>query len=160
IIGVMPDRFGFPELAQVWAPLALDGEPGRRDERTLFGIARLRPGVTVATAQRAMDGIARRLAAQYPATNPGRGARGRPLRPELMPEGPRIGMYLMLAAVVCVLLIIAANVATLMLVLGASRATETAVRAALGASRARLMRQSLLESLLLGAAAALVGVAV
>jgi putative ABC transport system permease protein len=160
VVGVMPERFGFPELAQVWTPLTTSGDPGRRDERWLEGLARLRPGVTVAQAQRAMDGVARRLAAQYPASNAHWGARVRPLRQEMMPEGPRIGMYLMLAAVVCVLLIIAANVATLMLVASAGRATETAVRAALGASRASLMRQSLLESLLLGAAAAVVGVAV
>jgi len=160
VIGVMPDRFGFPELAELWAPLALGADAGPRDLRSLAGVARLRPGVTVVQAQRAMDGIARRLAAQYPATNAHRGARVRPLRYEDMPEGPRIGMYLMLAAVVCVLLIIAANVATLMLVLGTSRASETAVRAALGATRASLLRQSLLESLLLGAAAAAVGVAV
>jgi len=160
VIGVMPERFAFPELAELWTPLALAGDPGPRDARWLDGLARLAPGVTVAQAQRAMDGLARRLAAQYPATNAHRGARVRPLRYEDMPEGPRIGMYLMLAATVCVLLIIAANVATLMLVLGQSRATETAVRAALGATRASLMRQSLCESLLLGAAAAAVGVAV
>jgi predicted permease len=160
IIGVMPERFAFPELAELWTPLGLAGDPGPRSLHTLDGLARLGPGVSVARAQRAMEGIARRLAAQYPATNALRGARVRPLRLYAMPEGPRIGMYLMLAAVVCVLLVIAANVATLMLVLGTSRATETAVRAALGASRASLLRQSLLESLLLGAAAAVVGVAI
>jgi putative ABC transport system permease protein len=160
VIGVMPERFGFPELAELWTPLSLGGDPGPRNARSLDGLARLGPGVSVAQAQHAMDGIARRVAGQYPATNADRGARVRPLQVEEMPEGPRIGMYLMLAAVVCVLLIIAGNVATLMLVLGASRATETAVRAALGASRASLLRQSLLESLLLGAAAAAVGVAV
>jgi putative ABC transport system permease protein len=160
IVGVMAERFAFPEIAEVWTPLTLGGDPGPRDLRSLEGLARLGPGVSAAQAQRAMDGVARRLAAQHPATNAHRGVRVRPLRYEEMPEGPRVGMYLMLAAVVCVLLIIAANVATLMLVLGASRATETAVRAALGATRANLLRQSLLESLLLGAAAAAVGVAV
>jgi putative ABC transport system permease protein len=159
VVGVMPPRFEFPEFVQLWAPLALGGDPGPRDDRTLHGLARLRPGVTVAQAQRVMDGVARGLAAQYPASNAHWGARVRPLREEMMPEGPRIGMYLMLAAVVCVLLIIAADVATLMLVSGAGRATETAVRAALGASRASLVGQSFLESLLLGLAAAALGVA-
>jgi putative ABC transport system permease protein len=160
IIGVMPARFEFPEFAQMWTPLPASGDPGRRGDRRLSGLARLPPGVTVAQAQRAMDGVARRLAEQYPATNAHWGVKVRPLREQLMPEGPRVGMYLMQAAVVCVLLIIAANVATLMLVLNANRATETAVRTAMGASRAALMRQSLLESLLLGTAAAALGVAV
>ncbi|HVT57129.1 MAG TPA: ABC transporter permease [Thermoanaerobaculia bacterium] len=160
VVGVMPERFAFPEFAQLWKPLALGGEPGRRDARSLGGLARLAPGVTLGQAQRAMDGVARRLAAQYPATNARWGARVRPLRAEMMPAGPRIGMYMMLAAVVCVLLIIAANVATLMLTLAAGRATESAVRAALGASRGSLVRQSLCESLLLAGAAAVVGVAV
>jgi putative ABC transport system permease protein len=160
VIGVMPARFEFPEFAQLWTPLPLSGDPGRRDDRRLSGLARLPPGVTVARAQHAMDEVTRRLAAQYPATNAHWGVRVRPLREQLMPQGPRVGMYLMQAAVVCVLLIIAANVATLMLVLNANRATETAVRTALGASRAALMRQSLLESLLLGVAAAVLGVAV
>jgi putative ABC transport system permease protein len=160
VVGVMPDRFEYPVFVQLWTPLALAGEPARRDVRELYGLARLRPRVTVAQAQRAMDGVTRRLAAQYPATDAQRGARVRPLRRQLMPEGPRVGMVLMLVAVVCLLLIIAANVATLMLVLGSGRATETAVRAALGASRASLLGQSLVESLLLGMGGAVLGVAV
>ncbi|HVT61266.1 MAG TPA: ABC transporter permease [Thermoanaerobaculia bacterium] len=157
IVGVMPERFAFPEWAQLWTPVAFAIGKDRRDYRWLEVIGRLAPGVSAAQAQVELGALAHRLAAQYPASNADWGVRVRPLRDALMPQGPRIGMYFMLAAVGCVLLIVAANITTLMLVQVTSRAMETALRTALGANRRNVAAQFLTESLLLALAGAGLG---
>lgn len=159
IIGVMPARFAFPEFAEVWTPLDLSLDK-QRDYRWLNGIARLKAGVDIRQAESDLAGIARRLEENFPDTNAGWGASVRPLLDELMPQGPRLGMYFMLGAAFCVLLIVAANVATLLLAQATGRAGETALRMALGATRGRLVRQMFSESLFLALCSGALGVLV
>ena len=149
VIGVMPERFGFPEWARLWTPLALDPDATGRADRSLSALARLSPGVTVAQAQRALDEVALRLAARYPETNRGSGARVRPLNEELMPKEARLGLLLLLGAAGFVLVIICSNSTTLLIVRVLGRWKEFAIRAALGARRGRLLRQLLTESLVI-----------
>jgi putative ABC transport system permease protein len=149
VIGIMPREFQFPPDREIWAPRVL-----RENDRQLRGptywnvIARLKPGVTIKQAQDEMSAIAGRLATQYPDTNGGMGSTVVPL-PEQLTGHVRSALWILLGAVGFVLLIACANVANLLLVRGAERHREFAIRSALGAARVRLIRQLLTESLLL-----------
>ncbi|MBN1208411.1 MAG: ABC transporter permease [Myxococcaceae bacterium] len=152
IIGVAPlgleppilDPRGAPEL---WRPAALDEPPSLRGARWYAVLGRLRPGVTVAQAQAELDAITQRLEQAFPATNTGQGARVMPLADSLVQE-VRPVLLLLFGAVGFVLLIATANVANLLVARSVSRQRELAIRSTLGASRARLLRQLLVESLL------------
>lgn len=149
VVGVMPQEFQFPADREVWAPRVL-----RENDRQLRGptywnvIARLKPGVTASQAQDEMNVIAARLAGQYPDTNGGMGATVVSL-PDQLTGHVRSSLWILLGAVGFVLLIACGNVANLLLVRGAERHREFAIRSALGAARVRLIRQLLTESLLL-----------
>ncbi|HUG54713.1 MAG TPA: ABC transporter permease [Vicinamibacteria bacterium] len=163
VVGVMPPGFAFPEVeADVFAPLRQEYAPeaDARGAHTLRGIARLRPGVTVAQAQAEADAIAAGLAALYPVENRDRRFPLVPLQSFLVRE-IRPTLLLLSGAVAFILLIAGVNVVNLLLARAADREREMAVRAALGASRPRLLRQLVVESLLLaamgGLAALLVG---
>jgi predicted permease len=157
IVGVMRGGFRFPLVHDVWQPLAsMPGlVNGPRDARTLRVAARLAPGATIAAAQHELDALAGRLAASYPATN---------ANVRTVVEAYTGGFTLvnpwnaMLAAVGIVLLIACANLANLLVSRAASRSREIAIRTSLGATRGRLVRQLLVESLLLSAAGAAAGV--
>ena len=124
------------------------GNTGKRDWRLLFGMGHLKPGVSLAQAQAEATTIASQLAQAYPKENAGRGAKVEYFR-ELMVSGVRPMLWLLFAAVGVILLIACANLANLLLARGLARQREIAVRAALGASRWRLIRQLLTETTLI-----------
>jgi putative ABC transport system permease protein len=155
IIGVMPPGFGFPYLAEVWQPLAqtpgIAAQP--RDARAMGVFGRLAEGVTVDQARAELSGIAAALAGRFPATNQGVYGTVANFTEQFfgsVTEGPPL---VLMFAVGFVLLIACANAANLLLARAASRAPEISLRRALGGSRGRIVRQLLVENLLLAAAA-------
>jgi predicted permease len=155
VVGVMPPDFNFPYTSQLWTPLALDPTT-TRGNRSHEAIGRMKPGVTIDRVQREMATIATALASEYPETNAGRGALVRPYR-EWVVGDVRSAVLILFGSVGLVLLIACANVGNLMLARAAGREREMALRTALGAARARLIRQLLTESIVLGVAGAAVG---
>ncbi|PYJ85766.1 MAG: ABC transporter permease, partial [Verrucomicrobia bacterium] len=161
IVGVMPPGFHFlNDQVQVWRPLALEPAQDYRKTsgRFLRCVGRLAPGVTVEQAQSELNVIARQLEQQYPIYNTGWGVSLTPIREQIVGDVRPI-LLVLLAAVAFVLLIACANVANLLLARAASRHRELALRAALGATRLRLMRQLLTESILLALGGGVVGIA-
>ncbi len=155
VIGVLPPGFKFPLIDQLYMPLRWDESP--RANRNVNAVALLKPGVTVARAQAELSGIAQRLEETYPLMNRGFGVQAVPIRRSYVDSGvDRVSVVLM-TGVGFVLLIMCANLANLMLVRGASRQRELAVRAAMGARRARLLWVSLAESVLLAIPGAALG---
>jgi putative ABC transport system permease protein len=160
IIGIAPADFEFPAAnTQMWTPLAFSAaDRANREDRRLSVIARLRPGATIQQAQAQMDTVTRRLALQYPGTHAGWSS---PITPFKGPEVQGIlreAIFALLAAVAFMLMIVCANVASMLLARGMARQGEIAVRAALGAGRSRLMRQLVAESVVLALAAGAGGV--
>jgi putative ABC transport system permease protein len=150
VIGVAPPRFAFPDGAALWAPLAFDPKTApRRDARYLTVFGHIAPGRTLADAQSQMDVITGRLAREYPDANRDHGARVYLLSEGWLDEGTGTILSLWQASAFVVLLIACANIANLLLARAAERKREIAVRLALGASRLRLVRELLTESVLL-----------
>ncbi len=152
VIGVMPADFRFAPFwqtqAELWAPLSLRKRLQDRDGRSLRVFARLREGVSVRRAQAEMDIVAKRLAAAYPQTNAKLGITVLPLHEKVV--GPiRSTLFILLGTVTFVLLIACANVSNLLLARAIARRKEMALRLAVGASRLRLIRQLLTESVFL-----------
>lgn len=164
IVGVLPPNFRSPDKTDVLEPIGVwaaanNEEATERGNRgDMVVIARLAPGVPLTQARADIDGIAARLAQQYPGSNDQFAVKLQPIRDVFVGD---IGTALLVlfGSVVFVLLIACANVANLFLVRGAARAKELALRAALGASRRRIIRQLLTESFLLALLGGTVGIA-
>jgi predicted permease len=160
VVGVTPPRFSFPDNAELWYPAVWEdwevGDVGRGNH-SAAAIARLRDGVTLASAQRDLSAIASRIAEAYPKEEAGIGVAAVPLRQQVVGnvEAP---LWAMFGAVMFVLLIACANVANLLLVRASSRSAELAVRVALGARRRQLVAQSLAEPALIAVGGTVLGI--
>jgi len=160
VVGVMPPGFKGPtDGAELWVPFVFYASPQAlavRSNRGFSALARLKPGVTIASAQSELDGISRQLERAYPDTNEKRGVEVSPLDVELF-GALRPALLTLMAAVAFVLLIACANVANLLIARSEARRREIAVRTALGAGRGRLLRQLMTESCVLTALGAIAG---
>jgi putative ABC transport system permease protein len=157
VAGVMPRSFRYPDFAQVWTPMAwTDKERAVRGEHHYSVVARLKSGVALKQAQAAMNTISSRLEQLYPDDDRGWGAVVVPLHYDLVSD-VRPALLVLLGAVAFVLLIACVNVANLALAKTLSRRKEIAIRTALGASSARVLRQILAETVLLALAGGAIG---
>ena len=161
IVGVMPERFAFPENARIWLPLEMDPVGTKRGAGNQFSVfGKLKAGATIEEANRDLAGIAARIAKDYKETNDKITARVAGFVDDAIGPQPRQLLYTMLGAVFFVLLIACANVANLLLDRAAHKTKEVGIRTALGASRLAVIRQFLTESLALSLVAAVLGLVI
>ncbi|MFL6280363.1 MAG: ABC transporter permease [Vicinamibacterales bacterium] len=150
VVGVMPPRFAFPKGSEIWAPVAFDPKtPPSRTARYATPIGRIRKGSTIEDVQSELSVLAGRLAREYPQANRDHGVRVYTLTRGMLDEGTGPLLSMWQASALIVLLIACANIANLLLARASERRHETGVRIALGASRGRIARESLIESALL-----------
>jgi putative ABC transport system permease protein len=157
VVGVMPRSFNFPPSTDIWTPFEMfEKNLGHRGSHSYRALGRLKAGVTVGQAQAELATIAKHLEEQYPATNEKVSAVVVSMKEEIT-KGSREQLLILLGAVALVLLIACANVANLLLARASGRQREVALRAVLGASRWRVARQLLTESILLSVSGAALG---
>jgi predicted permease len=157
IVGVMPERFGFPEAEDVWMPQSLALPAKRGAGPSLRVIGRLRDGVPASQAAAEFTAIASQLTAEFP-ENKDITARAVPFMEQAIPRRISTTFYTMLGAVLGVMLIACVNVTNLQLARAAERTKEFAIRVSLGSGRWRILRQSLAEGLVLSACGAFLGI--
>lgn len=165
VVGVMPPTLNFPQNAQFWIPASYDvpgcggpGDPrGQRGMHCLRGIARIKAGTSLQQANAELKTISDQLAKQYPDEASNFIALATPLQDQLVGSA-RTPLLVLLGAVACVLLIVVANVANLLMARATVRARELAIRAAIGANRSTLMRQLLTESVVIALVGGALGV--
>ncbi len=159
VIGVMPATFGFPIRETLWTPLAIDPLATQRGHGPAVQVvARLKPGVSLAQARTESRTIAAQLEQEFPATNRGRGADVLPYATNIIGSEIYGLLYTMLGAGLGVLIIACVNVSNLLVARASLRRREVAVRMALGAGRARVVRQHLTEVLVLATAGGAIGI--
>ncbi len=156
VVGVAPPEVQFPLRTDIWLPVFDELGDAERGDHYLRAVARLKPGATIEQAQSELNIIAQRLEQLYPASNKGWRVSLTSVR-DIVLGTPYKAMWVLLGAVLCVLLIACANVANLQLARSARRSKEIALRAALGASRTRIIRQLLTDSILLAATGGTLG---
>jgi len=161
VIGVLPEEISFEQFwpdVGLMLPMVIEPENLKRDYAAYSAIGRLKPSVTLAQAQTEMNAIARQLGAAYPETNADAGVLLQSLMDVLVDDDVPLVEVLMLTSVGLVLLIACLNLANLMLAKAMARTKEFAVRATMGAGRARIVRQIFVESLLLAVPGGFLGV--
>jgi putative ABC transport system permease protein len=160
VIGAMPRSFMFPHrLVEVWRPLLAGLPPEqqiRHDLHNLSVVGRLRPGISLEQGRAEIDAISARYKNAHPDEATGKGASAFPLHGQLV-QSVRTPLIVLLGAVGCVLLIACVNIASLLLTRAASRTREIGIRAALGAGRARIIRQLVTESVIVALAGGVLG---
>jgi predicted permease len=157
VIGIIPAAFQFQADSDMWSPYRPRRTPEQRRTHYLRVVARLKPGVSIDQARSEMTTIAAGIAERWPETNKNWSVRIDTLRESLVGKDLRLTTLVLGGVVFCVLLMACANIANLLLARGIGRAREMAVRAALGASRSRILRQLLIESCLLAVVAGVFG---
>jgi predicted permease len=158
IVGIAPRELQFPESAELWIPARIEPEGCGRGCHGLRGVGRLAKGASLESARAEIDRLAENLEAAYPDTNTGKRFHLTTLQDQIVGEA-RPGLMLLLGAVGVLVLIACANVSSLLLVRASARTGELAIRTAIGASGARLVSQTLLESFFLAAAGGALGIA-
>src|ERR1044072_6865683 len=158
VVGVLPPGIYDPFNSQLWVPLSFRPEQITHEGNNLLVMARLKDDVSIGQAQAEMEGIAGQLQSEFPRTNANRGVSVQSLHLNFVTESTRRNLWLLLGAVGFLLLIGCVNVANLLFARGTSRQREIALRAALGASKARLFSQFLTESLVLAILGGALGV--
>jgi len=159
VVGVMPPGFRFPVREDLWTPIPAEQQRLPRDVRNLQVFGLLSEGSTINDAQRELAVVARRLEQQYPDSNEGMGVHVITAVENFNGGGIAVLFVALLGAVGCVLLIVCANAANVQLARTADRAREISIRTALGAGRARIVRQLLIESLTLSCLGGAAGLA-
>jgi len=157
VIGIMPPDKRFPEDTDLWTPLIPDAQLERRDNRTLTLFGRLAAGINTAAVRIELSTLADRIGKQYPATNKGLTADVQPIAQITGAYNMRPLFAALWTAVGFVLLIACADVASMLLARGTGRIREVSIRVAIGAGRARIIRQLLIESVLLSVAGGFLG---